>query len=240
MYEDSRLDRQRRLPLAPDDPLGRSGTYMVWRKLHQHVARFRAMIREADRHYGDEAELAAKLVGRWQNGAPLMTFPGRPPEHFYSSAGDANDFRYAAADPGGRRCPLGAHVRRSNPRDALGFDGKLTFRHRIIRRGMPYGPELPEGVLEDDGAERGLAFVCFNASITRQFESIQRQWLNDGNAFGLGEDRDFLLGGTRMVVHGERPLFISSPLPFVTTRGGEYLFVPGITALGALADGVAG
>ncbi|MGZ4268715.1 MAG: Dyp-type peroxidase [Solirubrobacteraceae bacterium] len=240
--EDSRLDSRRRLPSAPNDPLGRSGTYMVWRKLHQHVAHFRKTLRDASSLYaeGDESLLAAKIVGRWRNGSPLMNFPARPPERFYATASDANDFRYASADPGGGRCPLGAHIRRSNPRDALGFDGKLTFRHRIIRRGMPYGAELPDGALEDDGAERGLAFVCFNASIARQFESVQRQWLNDGNAFHLGDDRDFLLGGNRMIIQGDRPFLLSSPLPFVTTRGGEYLFVPGITALAAIADGVAG
>src|SRR3954454_4569424 len=101
------------------------------------------------------------------------------------------------------RCPLGAHIRRANPRDALdpdpdpetGFgDGRLTFRHRIIRRGMPYGDPLPDGVLDDDGEPRGLVFVCFNASLSRQFESVQRQWLNDGNVFRLAHDTDFLLG----------------------------------------------
>ena len=64
----------------------------------------------------------------------------------------------------------------------------------MIRRGMPYGDPLPEGVTEDDGAERGLVFVCFNASISRQFESVQVQWLNDGNIFKLGHDKDYLLG----------------------------------------------
>jgi len=239
--EESRTDPKHRLPSAPADPLGRNSTYMVWRKVRQDVALFRRTVFEASRFYAarDNDKLMAKIVGRWQNGAPLVNAPSAPPPEFDPKAPGANDFRYAV-DPTGSRCPIGAHIRRSNPRDALGFDGKLTFRHRIIRRGMPYGPELPPGVTEDDGEERGLVFVCFNASISRQFESIQRQWLNDGNSFHLGNDTDFLLGGPsgKMTIEGDPPFFLAPQGPFTTTRGGEYLFVPGITALAAIADGV--
>jgi Dyp-type peroxidase family len=231
--EETNVDPQKRLPSAPEDPLGRSGTYMVWRKLEQHVGLYRRMLRDGAALYGDEERLAAKIVGRWRSGAPLETYPDRAPDHFDARVPSANDFRYAD-DAAGMRCPLGAHIRRSNPRDALGFDGKLSFRHRIIRRGMPYGPPLPDGELSDDGTERGLVFVCFNASISRQFESIQLQWLNDGNSFHLGADTDFLLGGTGMIVQGRPPFFFAPQGPFVTTRGGEYLYVPGIAALRAL------
>jgi deferrochelatase/peroxidase EfeB len=158
-----------------------------------------------------------------------------------------NDFRYAGVDDDGRRCPIGAHVRRANPRDSIGdgeWEGRLSFRHRIIRRGMPYGEVLPEGVTEDDGHDRGLVFAGFNASLARQFEGIQTQWMNDGNIFHLGHDKDYLVGdsaGTgKMTVEGDPPYFVTPQPAFVTTRGGEYLFVPGITALGAIADGVAG
>jgi Dyp-type peroxidase family len=241
--EETRIDSQRRLPSAPSDPLGRNGTYMAWRKLREDVALFRRTIRDASELYAghDQQKLAAKVVGRWQNGAPLVRSPDAPPADFDPDAPGTNDFRYAE-DPDGYGCPFGAHVRRSNPRDALGFEGELSFRHRIIRRGMPYGPALPERAMEDDREERGLIFVCFNASISRQFESIQRQWLNDGNSFHLGADTDFLLGGNsaKMTIQGERPFFLAPQGPFVTMRGGEYLFVPGITALGAIADGVSG
>jgi Dyp-type peroxidase family len=256
-YEDeesrtARNPRKRVLPSAPSGPLGRNGTYMVWRKLHQEVALFRRTLRDAAELYpGGEELLAAKVVGRWRDGSPLVTFPGRTAEAFDPAEPGANDFRYAG-DRDGMCCPLGAHIRRANPRDALdpepdpetGFgDGKLTFRHRIIRRGMPYGDPLPDGVLEDDGNPRGLVFVCFNASFSRQFESVQRQWLNDGNIFHLAHDSDFLLGandpdGGKMTVPGDPPFILEPQQPFVVTRGGEYLFVPGITGLAAIADGV--
>jgi Dyp-type peroxidase family len=237
--EDTRVDPNRRLPKAPRDPLGRSGTYMVWRKLHQDVALFRSTLRDAAARYhgGDEHKLAAKVVGRWQNGAPLVSYPDAQPDPFDSSDSSVNAFHYAG-DARGFGCPVGSHIRRSNPRDLLGFDAALSFRHRIIRRGMPYGDLLPEGAA-DDRADRGLVFVCFNASISRQFEGIQAQWLNDGNALHLGHDSDFLLGhplGTgKMTVQGERPFLLGPQGPFVTTRGGEYLFVPGLKALAALA-----
>jgi deferrochelatase/peroxidase EfeB len=148
-----------------------------------------------------------------------------------------NDFDYAD-DPRGARCPLGAHTRRVNPRDGIKFGANMTRRHRIIRRGMPYGPPLPDGAA-DDGVERGLLFLCFNADLVRQFEFIQREWVLDGNIFGLDTDQDPLIGdGTgsgKMTVPGDPPRFLA-PLPrFVTVRGGEYLFVPSRRGLAALA-----
>ena len=247
--EDTLVDPQKRLPSAPADPLGRSGTYVVYRKLRQDVALFRRVLRDAAARFaaGDEELLAAKIVGRWRNGTPLVNSPDRPNPQFSATAPGSNDFRYLSADVDGKRCPLGAHIRRSNPRDGLGWpglddSGLLSFRHRIIRRGVPYGPPLPADTLEDDGIDRGLVFVCFNASISRQFESVQLQWLNDGNGFHLGHDSDFLLGsplGTgKMTIQGDPPFMLSPQAPFVTTRGGEYLFMPGIAALRALAGGI--
>ena len=242
--EDTRVDRRRRLPAAPAGPLGRNATYMVWRKLHQDVALWRRTIEAAAARYpyGDARKLAAKVVGRWQDGTPLVIHPHGPDPGFDASAAGANDFRYRD-DLDGRRCPLGAHIRRTNPRDALGNAGKLSMRHRMIRRGMPYGPPLPDGVTDDDGAERGLVFVSFQASIFRQFEGVQTPWINDGNIFGLGTDKDFLLGDPsgqgKMTIQGEKPYFLAPQEAFVVTRGGEYLFVPGMSGLRAIAAGEA-
>ncbi|RKS75430.1 Dyp-type peroxidase family [Motilibacter peucedani] len=247
-YEDeaSRDDPRRALPTAPVDPLGRNGTYLVWRKLEQDVLLFRQVLAAASAHFeGGEELLAAKVVGRWRSGAPLVTSPDGADPAFDPTAEGANDFRYAEVDPAGLRCPLGSHVRRCNPRDVPGTGPFLSFRHRMVRRGMPYGPLLPLDATEPDGVSRGLVFVCFVASISRQFEGVQVQWLDDGNIFGLGHDSDFLLGGDgkgtgKMTVQGEPPFFLAPHASFVTTRGGDYLFQPGVRALEAVAEGALG
>jgi hypothetical protein len=117
--------------------------------------------------------------------------------------------------------------------------GALTKRHRIIRRSMPYGTPLPPGA--EDG-DRGLVFVCYNADIERQFETIQGDWCNDGDIFGLGDDRDLMgphdrIGKLTIPVAGSAPRFIDRQAPFVQTRGAEYLFAPGIRALQHLVTG---
>ena len=227
-------------PAAPPDPYGRNGTYMVWRKLRQDVALFRDTIREAAKHYpGGEELLAAKIVGRWPDGTSLVMSPDKPDPTIAGNRDRLNDFRYDD-DPDGMRCPIGAHVRRTFPRDALGWGGRMSTRHRMIRRGVPYGPPLPYGAA-DDGVDRGMIFVCFVADVARQFEVVQAQWCNDGNAFGLGHDRDWLLGDNdgsgKMTINGDPPFFLTPQPSFVTARGGEYLFVPGLDALRALASG---
>ena len=228
------------------DPLLVNGTFMVWRKLEQDVDAFNAWIRE-HAPGGDDAEtvLKARILGRWPGGESLIRRPAPGDDYAPSPSANAahdlkiNDFSYRD-DPHGVLCPLGAHVRRSNPRDALGFRTERTRRNRIIRRGMPY-------VDDGDSPARGLIFVCFNASITRQFEQIQGNWLMGGDTFGLGAERDFLTAGAdpgqhevRMTIQGDRrrpPRFLSRREQFVTVRGGHYLFVPGIAALRRIARG---
>jgi Dyp-type peroxidase family len=230
-------DEDRALAPAPPPPFDRNATFMVWRKLHQDVARFRAQIAEQARLLGlDEELVAAKLVGRWRDGSPLALRPDAPDPALGNDKERANDFRYGG-DPLGLRCPRGAHVRRTNPRDALGWEGRLTARHRILRRGMPYGAPLPAGAA-DDGVPRGLLFVCMQASIARQFEIVQTQWCNDGNAFGLGGQPDPITGPAgREVTHiieGAPPQLVSPLRSCVACRGGEYFFVPAISTLRAL------
>ena len=231
-------DEDRQLPDAPAEPLGRNGSFMVVRKLQQHVELFERYLREAaGGDPGLEELLAAKIVGRWRDGTPLSRCPEHPSPELLNDPHRVewiNDFRYAS-DPQGLRCPLGAHIRRANPRDAFGWEGSLTKRHRIIRRGMPYGDP------HHDGGERGLMFVCYQASIARQFEVVQ-DWLNDGDAFGLADEKDFLVADEdargRMTIPGGRPMFLSPRPSFVTLRGGGYFFTPGLAALRALAAGL--
>jgi Dyp-type peroxidase family len=228
-----------------DEPLLLNGTFMVWRKLEQHVDAFQEWLAgEAGPAREAQTALKAQILGRWPDGVSLVRSPAsggayaaRHADANAPHAPEINDFTYKS-DPDGICCPLGAHVRRANPRDALGFYTERTRRNRIIRRGMPY--------VDPDGS-RGLIFVCFNASITRQFEQIQGQWLMSGDAFGLGAQRDFLTAGLdpgqaseRMTIHGDRaqpPRFVMRDRQFVTVHGGHYLFVPGIAALRRIAAG---
>jgi Dyp-type peroxidase family len=228
-------------PAPPPDELGVNGSFLVYRKLHQDVAGFRRMLREAAAHYpGGEELLAAKIVGRWRDGTPLAVSPDRPDQAIVADKSRNNAFDYGD-DPDGLRCPIGAHVRRMNPRRSLPFDGKLVNRHRIMRRGITYGDVLPEGA-EDDGKDRGVIFMALQASLARGFEFVQSQWANGGNAFRLAEDQDVIVGPhdtegpAKMTVPGRPPFFLGPLSRVVTTRGGEYYFTPGINGLDHLAQ----
>jgi Dyp-type peroxidase family len=235
------VDEDGTLPAAPLAPFDRNGTFVVYRKLRMDAAAFRRYVRAVN-YPGGPDQLAAKLVGRWPDGTPLTLSPGGPDPAISGDPRRINAFSYAG-DADGHKCPFGAHIRRANPRDSVGFfDGRLTNRHRIVRRGRAYGPPLPTGVLEDDGEDRGLVFVCFQADIWRQFETIQALWIDDGDPFGLGRDKDFLVGephGTtgKMTIQGRPPFFLKPQPRFVTLRGGDYLFQPSLTALRVLAQG---
>jgi Dyp-type peroxidase family len=228
-------------PAPPPDELGVNGSYLVYRKLHQDVAGFRRLLREAAAHYpGGEELLAAKIVGRWRDGTPLDVSPDRPDPSLVADKARNNAFDYGN-DPEGLRCPIGAHVRRMNPRRSLPFDGKLVNRHRIMRRGITYGDVLADGA-EDDGQDRGVIFMCLQANLARGFEFVQSQWANGGNAFRLAEDQDVMVGPhdtegpAKMTVPGRPPFFLGPLSRVVTTRGGEYYFTPGINGLRHLAQ----
>lgn len=230
-------DEDGTVPPAPPAPFDTETSFVVLRKLHQDVAGFRAQLAEAQRRTGVPADtVAARLVGRWPDGSPLAMRPDAPDPRLGRDRDAANDFAYGD-DPAGLRCPRGAHVRRTNPRDALGWEGRLTARHRILRRGMPYGEALADGAAEDR-ADRGLMFVAVQASIERQFEIVQRQWCNDGNAFGLGHEPDPIAGPPQAparAIVAARPPAVAGPFRgCVTCRGGEYLVAPSRRALRAL------
>jgi Dyp-type peroxidase family len=235
-------DEEDALPAAPTpEQLSRNGSFLVYRKLHQDVAGFRRQLAENAALFDGGAELlAAKLVGRWRDGTPLALAPRAPDAALVADAARNNAFDYRD-DPGGRRCPVGSHVRRANPRASLPFDGKLVNRHRLVRRGIPYGTPLPPDATGDDGRDRGVVFMCLQASIARQFEFVQSQWLNDGNALRQGDDQDPLVGpqdqtGARKLTVTGKPPFLFGPLSrTVTVRGGEYYFCPGVNGLRFLA-----
>jgi Dyp-type peroxidase family len=242
-------DEAGELPVAPIPHIFASnGTFMVYRKLHQNVGTFRTYLNEQAARYGagdDKAreKLAGKFIGRWRDGTPLELSPDKPDFALTQDPNRSTNFMYGA-DPEGTRCPLGAHIRRVNPRDAFGFEGRLTHRRRITRRGLPYGTFVPENETASDTEDRGVVFMALNASIARQFEFIQQQWIEYGNDARQGNDKDILMGNHggcgHFVVQGDRtpenPPLICSHLPnFVELRGGDYFFLPSITALGMLA-----
>ena len=228
-------------PMPTPDVLGRNGTYIVFRKLHTRVAAYRQYLRDKSASRDEAARLGAKMVGRWQSGAPLAVSPEHDDPELGADPSRHNDFLYGD-DPRGLKCPLGAHARRANPRDAFDDDGAVDVRlHRMIRRGTSYGPMLPDDVLEDDGADRGIIFVFAGAHLGRQFEFVKTQWLNDGIFIGAPLEKDPLVGpndGTGTFTVPERPIRrrLQDLPPFVVTRGGEYCFVPGLRAMRWLAE----
>jgi deferrochelatase/peroxidase EfeB len=266
------------LPNAEDaadkKDLGRNGSYLVVRQLHQDVSGF---WRALDRYAGGQPDLRVRLaqamVGRTLQGEPLVGLPheqieGNPP----ATVSDLNDFTYRA-DPTGLCCPLGAHIRRTNPRNGdlppgttgivrralctLGLDAAAreldlvasTRFHRLLRRGREYGEFLgPERALQADGTvESGLQFICLNANIQRQFEFVQSAWAMNPKFDGLRDQGDPLLGNRRPAL-GDAPtdrftipqpdalsIALTDLPPFITVRGGEYFFLPGLRALRFLA-----
>ena len=150
-----------------------------------------------------------------------------------------NDFMYKDDDPRGLKTPIESHIRRMNPRDAEVIG--IPRLHRLIRRGTVYGPALPEGVLEDDGVERGFMYAVVGAHIDRQFEFVQSQWMNSGEFAGRGDAKDPISGsshGTETFTIPERPIrrCVEGMPRFVVTRGGEYAFMPSLRALKWLGE----
>ena len=159
----------------------------------------------------------------------------------------------------GSRCPVGAHMRRANPRGSLEFDkkgafktpGALVNRRRIARRGLPYGK--PNWNAKKDNGNHGIIFMAINASIRRQFEFVQQQWINYGNDLKLANEKDPIIGNHcvdkngkengRMIIPGDKtknkaPHFCQNIPRFVEVRGGEYFFIPSITALEMIGKGI--
>lgn len=229
---------------------GRNGSFLALRLLEQHVKAFEDFVRDgADalkRNYPDlssvvgapisEEWVAAKVVGRWKNGAPLVDQPHRPPKGHDIDLD--NGFTFAAQDPQGVRCPLGAHIRRANPRDSLlpgDPDARtLTNRHRLLRRGRSYT------LRGDDRTERGLLFACLCADLERQFEFVQQTWVNAPSFHGLTAEVDPLVGvgeDGQLTIPTEAGAIRLEGLPrFVTPRAGGYYFMPSRSALAYLAS----
>jgi Dyp-type peroxidase family len=226
--------------------LRRNGTFVVFRKLYQDVAAFRRYLATAAKAlYGSDDQyhqelVAAKMMGRWRSGCPLDLSPEKDDPVIAADPQRRNDFTYAGDDQG-LRCPLGSHLRRTNPRATPLKRATTVRRHRLIRRGVEYGPHLPDGVIQDDRADRGIVQLLIQADIERQFEFVQKEWMAGGEFTGLDpNEHDPILGvggqGSQMVVPGAKQPFLFDLPTFVKVKGGEYLFVPGLKALEGLIE----
>jgi deferrochelatase/peroxidase EfeB len=259
-------DEAHEYPPAPKpNLLSRNGTYTVYRKLHENVGSFNRYLKEQGAKYpGGEELLAAKFVGRWRdNGAPLTDAPCADSkkawdEKFAKATPEEQDRMLAGVvfddDLSGSKCPFSAHIRRINPRASLEFGvkgafdtpGALANRRRVLRRGLPYGSSSKDQA-HDDG-NHGIIILMMNADINRQFEFVQQQWINYGNDFKAGNDKEILLGNHGSGCPGravlpvdpdsdKAPFFLLNIPRLVLTRGGDYFFTPSMTALRMIAEG---
>jgi len=229
--------------------LGLNGSFAVFKMIETDVVGFENYL-QSNKDKIDPELLAAKICGRWRNGVPLALSPetdsppgGIPPEQL-------NNFEYVNADgsgdPKGLRCPVGAHIRRINPRGqpitGQGQPGGSNNTHRLIRRGMPYGP-IYDPTQPDDGIERGLLGYFINSSIENQYEFVLGQWVNDSEFAGAvrlhPKSKDPLIGTQDPAesifvipqANGAPPIKITGFSSFVTTRAAAYCFLPSITAV---------
>jgi deferrochelatase/peroxidase EfeB len=268
-------DEAQEMPAAAmPNGFSRNGVFMAYRKLHQNISAFHAFIDENAPRFdavfgiGDleaaRETLLAKIAGRWSDGVPLTlaptyrewnafnarypdVSPDEDPAKWAIRNRAMSDFRYNK-DKAGFGCPVASHLRRANTRDGMaptaaqGSD--LNNRRRILRRGLPYG--------DADTDEHGIVMLVHCASLFRQFEFVQQQWLNYGLDAGVGSDTCPMVGNHAsgegrapkakyVIPYGpgaDRPPFIVEGIPqFVEVRGGEYFFVPSVSALGMIARG---
>ncbi|WP_392970558.1 Dyp-type peroxidase [Streptomyces sp. LN245] len=230
------------LPMPSPDVFGRNGTYVGMRKYQSRVGTFNRFLRKHGETEEERELLAAKLVGRWRSGAPLTLAPDHDAPQLGADPHRNNDFTYAG-DQGGHCVPLGSHMRRMNPRDtemAILADVNL---HRIIRRsttfGAPYDPDQVS--MRDDETPRGLYFIFLSAKAMGTLEFLQQEWINNGNFMNLSDERDPNVGlqeegGTFTIPKKPVRRRIHGIETFNVLRGGEYLFLPSLSALRWLAD----
>lgn len=242
--------------------MGRNGTFLVLRQLQEDVKGYWSFINDKTKNEDgslnerESKKLAAKMMGRWPSGAPIVKYPDRDPIEQYPDQDpekfiNDNDFFYNDTDKHGMKCPFGAHIRRLNPRDSFEENTKkdsilLSNRHRIIRRARLYGEPIVSSPTDfTPNGEVGMLFSCFNADISRQFEFIQYTWANYPKFKQLVNDPDPFIGVKENPAPGTHQVFTIPSQPvnkyvtgmqrFVTVRGGAYFFFPSLTSIRYLA-----
>ena len=239
------------------DELGLNGSFAVFKKVETDVVGFEDFL-QSNKDKIDPELLAAKMCGRWRNGVPLALSPDTDSPAGGISPEQLNDFEYVDADgsgdPKGIRCPVGAHIRRVNPRGqpvaGQGVPGGSNNSHRLIRRGLPYGPTYDPSE-PYDGIERGMLFQFINSNIENQYEFVLRHWVNDSEFAGAvrlhPKSKDPLIGTQDPAesifvipqADGGPPIEVTGLSSFITTKAAAYMFLPSITAIKFIANWLA-
>ena len=215
------------------------GSYLVFRKLEQNIREFaRAKQILADElGLSDTSVAGALMIGRFEDGTPIVhgVVPGT------NGAVPTNNFNFES-DRSGASCPFQAHIRKINPRGTGQGAIDVEAKHRIVRRGIPYGEKVPVGQDIDalPSAGRGLLFMCYQQSIRNQFEFLQSQWASKEDFPTVGSGIDPIIGQLETPQAQRWPTKIATTNAptkevlmrgFVTLRGGEYFFSPSISFL---------
>ena len=246
----------------PPIPFMQHGSFLVFRRLRQRVPEFHAAVKSVSHNIGagfDAADpdlLASQMVGRWRSGAPIAKAPTADDLSIADGTLGVNDFEFGD-DRRGLLCPWAAHIRKAYPRDdvrgnvapdeaTVNAAEAFTQTHRMLRRGITFGPELTEeeALSERSRHDRGLLFLCYVTSLENQFEFVQQRWVDGSDFSQPGSGIDTIIGSTK-VKHqflGAAPVSkdpdrkpqLEFPA-FVEMQGGGYFFAPSITALRSLA-----
>ncbi len=234
--------------------LGLNGSFAVFKMIETDVVGFENFL-QSNKDKIDPELLAAKMCGRWRNGVPLALSPDTDTPAGGLTTEQLNDFEYVKADgsgdPRGMRCPVGAHMRRINPRGqpvtGQGVPGGSNNTHRLIRRGLPYGPTY-DPKQPYDGIERGLLGYFINSNIENQYEFVLGHWVNDSEFAGTvrlnPKSKDPMIGTQNPAesifvipeANGAPPIKVTGLATFVKTKAAAYCFLPSITAIKFIAN----
>jgi deferrochelatase/peroxidase EfeB len=233
--------------------LGLNGSFAVFKMIKTDVVGFENYL-QSNKDTIDPELLAAKICGRWRNGVPLALSPDTDSPAVQIPPEQLNNFEYVntdgSGDPRGLRCPVGAHMRRINPRGqpvtGQGEPGGSNNTHRLIRRGLPYGP-VYDPKQPYDGVERGLLGYFINTSIENQYEFVLQHWVNGSEFAGSvrlpPKSRDPMIGTqdpseSIFVIPqagGQPPIKLAGFSSFIATRAAAYCFLPSVTAIRFIA-----